>query len=64
MYLKNGDRVKLTVDLTSYLPGLISGSIGIVCEATSMWRNMGAVGVSFDKIGQLDVFPKSLQLIE
>ena len=64
MYLKNGDQVKLTVDLTSYLPGLISGSIGTVCEATSMWRNMGAVGVNFDGIGQLDVFPKSLQLIE
>lgn len=59
----NGERVKLTTDLTSYKPGLVVGAEGTVCDPTTMWGSMGAVGVVFDNGQILDVFPRSLETI-
>ena len=60
----NGTKVALTTDLTKYGDGLVVGIQGVVCDPTTMWKTMGAIGVKFTNGIQLDVFPKSLKVVD
>jgi hypothetical protein len=58
--------VRLTVDLTRYLPGLVAGAHGIVFGPASAG---GAdadrfVGVCFPGIGAVDIAKESLEFVE
>lgn len=59
-------RVRLTVDLTEYKPGLVAGSEGYTVGAFGLWSRTfdRFVGVNFPGIGTLDVLWKSLEIID
>lgn len=61
--IRYGTKVRLTTDLSDYAEGLVVGIEGITCDPEK-WGMMGAVGVKFTNGIQLDVFPRSLEIIE
>lgn len=64
--MEPGVKVKLKVDLTRYLDGLVAGSEGRTIGQYGMWsRNMDTfTGVDFPGIGKLDVALNSLEIID
>jgi hypothetical protein len=61
--MKNGIKVRLITDLSNYATGLVVGVEGITCDA-KQWGIAGATGVRFTNGVQLDVFPRSLEIID
>lgn len=59
-------KVKLKVDLTRYLTGLIVGSEGYTVGTYGKWSrlNDNFTGVKFSNIGTLDVLIDSLEIID
>ena len=59
-------KVRLKVDLTSYLPGLVAGSEGVTIGQYGMWSRGSDrfVGVEFPDKGKLDVLWESLEIID
>lgn len=63
--MDNNVKVRLTVDLTKYLNGLVSGTEGITIGKHGMWsrQNDNFITVRFP-MGSLDVNMKSLEVID
>ncbi|WP_228551277.1 hypothetical protein [Paenibacillus sp. B01] len=59
-------QVKLTVDLTQYLNGLVAGTEGYTIGSYGSWSraNDNFTGVHFPGLGSLDVLWSSLEIID
>ncbi|MGD8449176.1 MAG: hypothetical protein PVF36_08070 [Desulfobacterales bacterium] len=59
-------KVRLKIDLTEYLRGLIAGSEGYTIGKYVMWSrvNDNFIGVHFPEIGSIDVLWSSLEIID
>jgi hypothetical protein len=59
-------QVKLKVDLSKYLKGLVAGTEGYTIGTYGMWSrgNDNFIGVHFPGIGSLDVLWSSLEIID
>lgn len=64
--MKDRVKVRLKVDLTQYLKGLVAGSEGYTIGNYGMWSraNDNFIGVHFPGIGSLDVLWSSLEIID
>ena len=64
--MKDRINVRLKVDLTQYLKGLIVGSEGYTIGNYGIWSraNDNFTGVHFPGIGSLDVLWSSLEIID
>lgn len=64
--MNKGIKVRLKVDLTEYLPGLVIGTEGITIGTNGMWSCVSDrfVGVYFPGKGSLDVLWRSLEIID
>ena len=64
--MKGRINVRLKVDLTQYLVGLIAGSEGYTIGNHGIWSraNDNFIGVHFPGIGSLDVLWSSLEIID
>jgi hypothetical protein len=64
--MKDRIQVKLKVDLTQYLKGLVSGSEGHTIGTYGIWSraNDNFTGVHFPNLGTLDVLWSSLEIID
>ncbi|TXK80671.1 hypothetical protein [Paenibacillus sp. N3.4] len=64
--MKERIKVKLKVDLTQYLKGLVAGTEGFTIGNYGIWSrgNDNFTGVHFPDVGSLDVLWSSLEIID
>lgn len=64
--MKERIQVRLKVDLTEYMKGLVAGTVGYTIGTFGIWSRTSDrfVGVHFPGIGTLDVLWKSLEIID